>query len=689
MERNIVSKGKTVAEAVNLALDLLGASKENVNIEILDNGSKGVFGLAAKPAVVRVTMAAAAVPVREVAAPLDLDQLVALTLDSEPGITDQVPRVPDREESVSRSNEEHKAGKLWVEGGVVYVKSTPERRPLIGPVKHAKIFKNGVPVETMEPLTDQDRVTVEVQMEHKEPEWELIASENLMSVTLHVKPGYRLHRSLRDMEPRHQAEFEFEEVKLPIEIQSAEVLNALKEKEITFGIKHDVIKEACRSTIPGSFLISEGMPAAPGSHGHFQTPIETGKQHTFPRKREDGTVDYREIREFPTASEGEILGTIIPPVPGVPGINVKGETVEAPPVYPVVSIEGIGVAWTDNGSRAIAMKAGMPQIRQQGYRIKVSIVPKLIHAGDVDLTSGNIHFQGDVEITGSVQDGMKVDTSGSILIFGNVNMSSISASQSLIVRNNIISSKITVGKSNMLYAEMEPLLKEISERLIVLKAAIHQISHAAAFKVTDFQSSGLRPLLNVLLKGKFKHLNETFVNLFEKIEGSRSYLDEEWIKYAGELHGKFLNPMNSKLLELNDLDQFQQQTDYLHAIVEPPLENHVFAKFDYAHNSHIYSGGDVVASKGFYGSMVYCQGELETRGFLRGGVYYGGKGIRVGEAGSGGKPTKLHVPEHSEIRVMKALEGTVLQIGKRSMQLSAEEHNIHARLNANGELILH
>ncbi|GER67302.1 Jag protein [Weizmannia acidilactici] len=51
----VTTTGQSVEDAVNQALLTLGAEKENVEVEIIDEGKKGVFGLfGAKPAVVRV-----------------------------------------------------------------------------------------------------------------------------------------------------------------------------------------------------------------------------------------------------------------------------------------------------------------------------------------------------------------------------------------------------------------------------------------------------------------------------------------------------------------------------------------------------------------------------------------------------------------------------------------------------------
>ena len=55
MTKCVEKTAKTVDEAVNLALAELGLDRDNVEIEIIEEGSRGLFGLGAKDAVVRVT----------------------------------------------------------------------------------------------------------------------------------------------------------------------------------------------------------------------------------------------------------------------------------------------------------------------------------------------------------------------------------------------------------------------------------------------------------------------------------------------------------------------------------------------------------------------------------------------------------------------------------------------------------
>ena len=55
MSKTIEKSAKTVQEALKLALCELNLSESDVDVEVLDEGSKGIFGIGAKDAVIRVT----------------------------------------------------------------------------------------------------------------------------------------------------------------------------------------------------------------------------------------------------------------------------------------------------------------------------------------------------------------------------------------------------------------------------------------------------------------------------------------------------------------------------------------------------------------------------------------------------------------------------------------------------------
>lgn len=55
MSKSVTKSAKTVSAAVELALQELGLSEDKVTVEILEEGSRGLFGFGAKDAVVCVT----------------------------------------------------------------------------------------------------------------------------------------------------------------------------------------------------------------------------------------------------------------------------------------------------------------------------------------------------------------------------------------------------------------------------------------------------------------------------------------------------------------------------------------------------------------------------------------------------------------------------------------------------------
>lgn len=58
--REVTASGQTVEEAVQSALEQLGVEKSQVDVEVIDEGKKGVFGIfGSKRAFVKVTVARA------------------------------------------------------------------------------------------------------------------------------------------------------------------------------------------------------------------------------------------------------------------------------------------------------------------------------------------------------------------------------------------------------------------------------------------------------------------------------------------------------------------------------------------------------------------------------------------------------------------------------------------------------
>ncbi|WP_432776259.1 FapA family protein [Brevibacillus gelatini] len=686
MERKIVSKGKTIKQAVSIALNLLNAKKDEADIEIIEHEKRGFLGLGAKPAVVRVTVRNKdnREGVAESLSSVEALKQAAESLD----FPEDFSSLSDTPDSAAPEAEHDLSGMVWVSEGSIFCKDAPDKYPMVSPRKGVKLFKNGELVKKTVIVFEKDVLHVELADEIVEPKWEVTVSEDGMAAFLKVIPGTRIFRRLKDKLPSQFVELEVTESKDFILIDIDRILDRLKELEIVHGVDFSEIARACTSEAEGTFVIARGTPPTPGKHGYFQptqeVEVKKGLKH-----REDGTIDYREIQQFPSVERGQVLGVVQPPTQGIPGISVTNELVLSPEVYPLSIIEGKGVVLVEDGTKAVATASGHPEISVKGHVAKISVIPKLILNKDIDIQTGNIHYVGDVEILGSVQDGMLVEAHGNILVRENINRAKVFAGKAIIVQNNVISSEVAAGKNNHLKADISLILSDHLGKMKNMVGAIQQLSSVSAFKVSSFTRTGLGPLLKILYDGKYKSFLPLTKTLINKIQSGKDALDEKWFELAERMQKGFVNVNFSEFRTVEDIQQVIKMAEELYHSVCETDDDICFIKASIAHNSEIYSSGDISIEKGIYNSKLHAGGCIEVDGFVRGGEIYASKVVKIAEAGArGGMATKISVPKNGTIRIGLAIEETVIQVGNKTHTFTVRTSNVYARLNESGELII-
>jgi len=114
--RSIEITGKTVKDAINAGLAQLGCNSADVDIQVLEMGTPGLFGLFGKPAKVKLT-------VKEKAAALDLEMPV-FSLDQSSGKRKEKQPKPEKTEKKEEKKPEKKA--------------EPKEEPVEAPVEAAE-----------------------------------------------------------------------------------------------------------------------------------------------------------------------------------------------------------------------------------------------------------------------------------------------------------------------------------------------------------------------------------------------------------------------------------------------------------------------------------------------------------------------------------------------------------------------
>jgi len=161
---------------------------------------------------------------------------------------------------------------------------------------------------------------------------------------------------------------------------------------------------------------------------HFRT--DRGAK---PKLLEDGSVDFHELDLIARVEKDQLLATLKPPEPGEPGRDVFGEIIPPRQVKNKVLQKGRNQILSEDGLSLYSEVSGHATI--EGGQI---FVADIYHVpANVDNSTGDIRYDGSVEIDGNVLSGFSVTASGDVMINGVVEGAQISAGGQIILKRGI------------------------------------------------------------------------------------------------------------------------------------------------------------------------------------------------------------------------------------------------------------
>ncbi len=185
------------------------------------------------------------------------------------------------------------------------------------------------------------------------------------------------------------------------------------------------------------FLIAEGAPPVPGQDAsikyHFSTDyLIAGKIN------EQGDIDYKDRGERPRVSKGDVLAEKTPLIPGQAGMDILGNIIPATEAEDIPIYCDEGTELSPDSLKVIAAIDGEPNLTKSGH---ISVFDELVIKGDVDFSTGNIHFNGNIQIKGAVHDGFLI-TGGNITA-QEIFAAEIEAAGDVTVTGGILGAKIS------------------------------------------------------------------------------------------------------------------------------------------------------------------------------------------------------------------------------------------------------
>ncbi len=211
------------------------------------------------------------------------------------------------------------------------------------------------------------------------------------------------------------------------------MISFLKNNSVVHGIKEEILEKLQDNPIYGeSITVAEGTKPNNGDDAKIMYNFDT-EQNKVHIKETDGKVDFKELNLIQNVVEGQILAKKVPAQPGTPGRTVTGKLLPAKEGQDVEIGVGKNVKLSDDGMTLTATCNGQVLLLND----KVNVEPLYVVEGDINMKVGNIVHLGTVIVKGNVADGFKVKASGNIEIMGTVGKCVLDAEGDIIVHQGI------------------------------------------------------------------------------------------------------------------------------------------------------------------------------------------------------------------------------------------------------------
>lgn len=307
-------------------------------------------------------------------------------------------------------------------------------------------------------------------------------------------------------------------------------------------------------------------PAAQGLapvHGiHARIEIEPGLLRDNPRSQSNatiqppadsqtGTVDHRARAAFVSVKAGQVIGRIIPEVPGEDGVDVFGRSIACKAALPISLTLDDSIIRRADGS-LVATRGGLLERTRDSYRVATTLKV----TGDVDYSTGHIDFPGTVIIEGEIRDQFTVTAGLDIIVKSSADAATLDCGGSLTLERGMAAREmgtLRVGKD--LSARYLTNITAVIGRDATIESELHACSLTIGRDFIAPRASIVRGELCVSRRCEVRELG-TEANVETRITLGRVPLLDKLARYADELQPLIANRLNHAETKLNEIKHF-------------------------------------------------------------------------------------------------------------------------------------
>ncbi|MCR4895499.1 MAG: FapA family protein [Lachnospiraceae bacterium] len=253
-------------------------------------------------------------------------------------------------------------------------------------------------------------------------------------------------------------------------MSAAEFKNDMPFRNIRFGLQDKIIDQHFNSAGYYCFNlpIAVGKPPRHGTDARIEYYFDTNVD-AKPDVKEDGTVDFFSLNLVRPCSKGQVLARIIPADEGEYGMNLQGNRLKPREVKRARLEHGANITLSEDRLSLISNVDG--HVTLVGGQVFVSNVYEVENVGTA---TGNIDFNGSVQVNGNIDTNFVVKATGDVIVKGVVEGARVEAGGNIIISKGMkgMSKGILIAGGNVVSKFIENATVE-AEGYVSTESILH------------------------------------------------------------------------------------------------------------------------------------------------------------------------------------------------------------------------
>lgn len=271
-------------------------------------------------------------------------------------------------------------------------------------------------------------------------------------------------------------------------LDNEDIKSSLIREGIKYGVQSTAIaeflRERCYNT---NIVIAKGLDAVEGKSAEIKYYFQTDRT-LQPKHNEDGSVDFHQLDMISHVNKDQLLAELVPADAGVPGIDVLGNIIRPQKIVNKILRHGNNIYMSEDGLKMYSGVSGHVELADE----KVFVSDTLEVLADVDTSTGDITYDGNVHVKGNVRTGFTVRAKGDIIVDGVVEGAKLYSEGHIILKRGIQGMN-----RGLLQAEGNILSKFIESSTVKSGGYVdtETILHSKVYARTDVVVSGRKGLV--------------------------------------------------------------------------------------------------------------------------------------------------------------------------------------------------